>query len=150
GWPQAAGPAGAGATTDPPGGGRELRVRWLLAGLLGITGGFLLVSAIPQVATLAVYPDGTGRISLLLLHAVFGATTVTVALLSAPGRKSARVLAAAIVLAAALLEVVLLAARLSGGLPVPGVIGGLLTSTRGWLMVAGAAAWLLASGARPL
>lgn len=128
---------------------RASRSRWLLAGMLGIAGGFVLVGSLPQIVTLGIMTSAP--VMQLVLHAVFGAAFLIVGLLHAPGRPSMRIVGIVIVLAFAVIGTVLLAIRVQpGGGGLPGPVGALMATPEAWITFGGAAGWLLASGARPL
>lgn len=126
---------------------------WLLAGTLGIVGGYILTASLPQFATAIALNMGPAMQSpFFVAQAILGFACVTIALLNAPGRKPLRFIGLGLVVVIALIAFFVLVLRLQpgGGAVLPGPAGHLLTGIEGWLILSGAAAWLLASGARPL
>ena len=126
---------------------------WLLAGILGIVGGYVLWSSLPQLGTRFISGGVFLNEGLLYMTQILlGLACVVVAMLNAPGSLARRLIAIALVVIIAGFAFLLFTLRVQSGLgPVfSGPVGGLLTSLEGWLVLSGAAGWLIAAGARPI
>jgi hypothetical protein len=129
------------------------RWRWLLAGVIGILGGYLMLSSVsgPLLQTLS----GFGRFPLeqavvFVLQAVFALAVTAFAYIVAPGSAGRRVLA--IVLYTVLVAgfVAFMAARLFGDLRIGGPVLNFMINTYFAVLFAGALCWLIAAGSRPI
>lgn len=125
---------------------------WLLAGLLGILGGYLVVLSLPSLALEVGISSGySGRMPQLVMQMLLGLTAVIIAYLNAPGRVVGRILGIAVLLAAVVIAFLLQGGMIGAG--VTGISPWIRASTMSadvWLVTGGAAGWLLAASARPL
>lgn len=142
------------ATTTPlqdsPAPAKEGR-SWFLAGALGIAGGYILMNTVPQF-TNALMVTTSEVLPFLVMQMIFGFACTVIAYLNAPGKFPSRIVGTVLFVLVAALAVALHAARLfgfGGGL-FHGFLGGLFSNYEGWIVLAGGAGWLIASGARPI
>ena len=129
------------------------RWRWLLAGVIGILGGYLTVSVVTSPFTFAfVQLDRYEPEQMLLFvsQAVFALSATSFAFLVAPGPFGRRVLAVVIFIVVTIVLVVVLVGRLSGAIRVPGPTLGVIINPYSVVLAAGGLAWLIAVGARPI
>ncbi len=136
-------------TTTPP----FDRWRWLLAGVIGILGGYLTIGA--AIGGLLNALSGFGGFppeftALLVAQAVFAIAVTAFAYAVAPGSASRRILAIVIFALGVVGTVALMFGRIYAGLPIPGTISNFLINPFFLVLFFGALGWLLASGARPL
>lgn len=126
--------------------------QWLAAGVAGIAGGFIVVSlVVGQVALLLSGRSGLAAEQgvLALAQLAFGVLVVAAAYQLAPGPLALRLIATAVFVVGLVLTVTLLTLRLTGALR-GGPLSIYLVNPSGLVLLAGAAGWLLAAGARPL
>ena len=129
------------------------RWRWLLAGVIGILGGYITLSLmnsglIQALSGLGGYPP---EITVqFVAQAVFGLAVASFAFLVAPGPLGRRLLAVLIFVVVVIVLVFILIGRINGSLRLPGP-GALVVLNPYWVVLfAGGLGWLLAAGARPL
>ncbi|MFC7432532.1 MULTISPECIES: hypothetical protein [unclassified Agrococcus] len=143
-------PAHPGAPLEPLRAGRLLdRRHWLLAGLLGITGGaIVLQQSQGALVTLLLRPEAYGWdvLSHQLGIVVFGLAATAAAYLLAPGGIVGRLLGVVVLVVLVAAGFVLQQAVLSGaGLP---MWTRWVVSGSSLVLLGGVAGWILASGAR--
>lgn len=129
------------------------RWRWLLAGVIGILGGYLAIAS--AVGGLLNGLSGFGGfppefVALLIGQAVFAVLVTGFAYAVAPGTASRRILAIVIFSLGFVGTLALMFARIYSGLGLPGALSGVLVNPFWLVLFLGALGWLLASGARPL
>ncbi len=132
--------------------GRRDTARWAAAGLLGIVGGFVVLSG-GVGSQLPISLAGFGGmplsvVVLQLLQVLFGVAAVVAAYLLAPGRIGMRVVAGVVFVIAAVLSIVFASIRLTGS--VDPFMSSVLLNATALLVFWGAVGWLLACGARPI
>lgn len=137
----------AGTTVAPP----ADRWRWLLAGVLGILGGYLTVSSVTGgLANVLAFNQDWEIAVLLVGQAVFALAVTSFAFLVAPGTLGRRVLAVVLFVVITVLLVVFIIGRISGTLRFGGPPLLVVTNSYWIVLVAGGLGWLIAAGARPL
>jgi hypothetical protein len=129
------------------------RWRWLLAGVIGILGGYLTLSSIngPLLQTLSGFgqfdPEQSG---VFIGQTVFAFAVTVFAYLVAPGTLSRRVLASVLYVVLVIAFVAFMVARLYGDLRIGGPVMSFFISTQFAVLFAGALGWLIAAGSRPI
>ncbi len=129
------------------------RWRWLLAGVIGILGGYLTVSVFNSGLLNALLGFGQFQPDLIaqfVLQAVFALVVTSFAYFVAPTPLAGRVIAIAIYVVVAVLLVVVLAARLSGALRLPGPASYMMLNPYFLVLLVGGLCWLIATAARPI
>ena len=129
------------------------RWRWLLAGVIGILGGYLTISSfsgglLNVISGIAQYDLELS--AQIVLQGVFALAVTAFAYLVAPGPFPRRVIAVVLFVVVAVAIVALLAARYSGGLRLPGPAFNVVLNPYWLVLLTGGLGWLIAAAARPI
>ena len=130
------------------------RWRWLLAGAIGILGGYLTISAVisPGILNALVRPDALEPELMLpwVLQSVFALSVSSFAFFVAPGPLGRRVLAVVLFVVLVVVLFALIAGRYSGAIRIPGLVLQVVTNPYSAVLFVGGLSWLIASAARPI
>jgi hypothetical protein len=130
------------------------RWRWLLAGVLGILGGYLTVNALTDgvIFGTLLRPDAFDPEIVVpwVLRGVFALAMTALAFFAAPGPIGRRALAVAIFVVVAIVLFFVILGRLSGAIRGGGPVVLMLTNAYWVVLAVGGLGWLIASAARPI
>lgn len=129
------------------------RWRWMLAGVIGILGGYLTVSAVNGGIVNALRsPDSYGmeQVLLFVIQGIFALAVTSFAFSFAPGPFGRRVLAIVLFVVVTIVLIAFLVGRISGVIRVPGQVAVMVANPFWVVLAVGGLGWLLASGARPI
>jgi hypothetical protein len=127
------------------------RWRWLLAGAIGIIGGYLTLGTVSGgLANVLFIDQGWETTVYLLLRGIFALAVTAFAFFVAPGTFGRRVLAVVLFVVISVALVAFFVGRLSGAVRIGGAPIMFVTNAFWVVLFVGGLGWLLAAGARPL